>query len=131
MLADQQPETVSRGKRVLVVEGEYFVAMDLSAELTRRGYTVVGPAPTIEKARALVREGPLCGAVLDMCLRGRPVFEVVRDLLSDDVPFLFVSGYSAPDIPSWVPPRLRYTKPLDAAEVAHAVDRMTESAVEA
>jgi ActR/RegA family two-component response regulator len=132
MRAAQQPATRSCAKRVLVVEDEYFLAMDLSAELTRRGYTVVGPAPTIEKARALAREGPLSGAVLDMCLAGRPVFDVVRDLLSDDVPFLFVSGYSTPEIPSWVPPRLRYTKPLDAAEVADAVDRMTaESAVEA
>lgn len=131
MLADHQPETISRAKRVLVVEDEYFVAMDLSAELTRRGYAVVGPAPTVEKARALVREGPLCGAVLDMCLAGRPVFDVVRDLLRDDIPFLFISGYSAPEIPNWIPPRLRYTKPVDAAQVADAVDRMTEHFEEA
>jgi CheY-like chemotaxis protein len=131
MRAAQQPATRSCGKRVLVVEDEYFVAMDISAELTRRGYTVVGPAPTVEKARALAREGPLCGAVLDMCLAGRTVFEVARDLLSDDVPFLFVSGYSAPEIPTWIPPRLRYTKPLDAAEVADAIDQMTDSAEEA
>jgi CheY-like chemotaxis protein len=122
MLADQQ--TTAQARRVLVVEDEFFVAMDLSAELRSRGYTVVGPAATVEKAQALVNEGPLYGAVLDMFLAGRPVFEVARDLLSRNTPFLFVSGYSAPEIPSWMPPRLRYIKPVAAAEVADAVDRL-------
>jgi DNA-binding NarL/FixJ family response regulator len=123
MLADQQ--TTPQDKRVLVVEDEFLVAMDLSAELKRRGYTVVGPAATVEKAQALAGEGPLYGAVLDMCLAGRPVFEVARELMSHNTPFLFVSGYSAPEIPSWIPPRLRYIKPVDSAEVVDAVDRLT------
>ena len=132
MLVDQQQSaTASPAKRVLVVEDEFVVAMDLSAELTDRGYTVVGPAATVEKARALAGEGPLHGAVLDMSLAGSPVFEVARELLSHNTPFLFISGYSSPEIPSWMPPRLRYTKPLDAAQVVDAVDRLTENAVEA
>lgn len=124
MLAGQP--TTSQDKRVLVVEDEYFVAMDLSAELRSRGYTVVGPAATVEKAQALAGEGTLCGAVLDMSLAGRPVFEVARDLLSRNTPFLFISGYSAPEIPSWIPPMPRYIKPVAAAEVADAIDRMTQ-----
>ena len=36
MLADQQ--TTPQDKRVLVVEDEFLVAMDLSAELKKRGY---------------------------------------------------------------------------------------------
>ena len=124
MLADQQ--TTAQDRRVLVVEDEFFVAMDLSAELRSRGYTVVGPAATVEKAQALVGEGPLYGAVLDMFLAGRPVFEVARDLLSRNTPFLFVSGYSAPEIPSWMPPRLRYVKPVASAELVDAVDRLTK-----
>jgi DNA-binding NtrC family response regulator len=127
MLAAKQPATASLVKRVLVVEDEYIVAMDLCDELTDRGYTVVGPAPTVEKARALADEGPLYGAVLDMSLEGHPVFEVARDLLSHDTPFLFISGHDAPEIPSWMPPKLRYTKPFDAAQVVDAVDRMTET----
>ena len=123
MLADQQ--TTTQDRRVLVVEDEFFVAMDLSAELRSRGYTVVGPAATVEKAQALVGEGPLYGAVLDMFLAGRPVFEVARDLLSRNTPFLFVSGYTAPEIPSWMPPKPRYTKPVAAAELVDAVDEMT------
>jgi CheY-like chemotaxis protein len=131
MSAVQQPASASPTKRVLVVEDEFVVAMDLSAELRSRGYTVVGPAATVEKAQALAGEGPLYGAVLDMSLAGRPVFELARDLLSHNIPFLFISGYSAPEIPSWIPPRLRYIKPLDAAEVVDAVDRLAENASKA
>ena len=129
MLAVQQTATARLAKRVLVVEDEFHVAMDLCAELSGRGYTVVGPAATVEKARALAGEGPLHGAVLDMSLAGRPVFEVALELLNQNTPFLFVSGYSAPEIPSWMPPRLRYTKPLDAALVVDAVDRLTKDVV--
>jgi CheY-like chemotaxis protein len=124
MLADQQ--TTPQEKRVLVVEDEYLVAMDLSAELRSRGYTVVGPAATVDKAQVLAGEGLLYGAVLDMCLAGRPVFEVARELLSHNTPFLFVSGYSAPEIPSWIPPTPRYIKPIDSAEVVDAVDQLTK-----
>src|SRR4029077_20154006 len=45
------------GKRILVIEDEPLVAMDLESTLTSAGCEVVGPAGTIEEAKSLVADG--------------------------------------------------------------------------
>ena len=56
--------------RILVVEDDYFVALDLESGLRDAGFQVVGPVPTAEEALALARsERPLL-ALMDIRLAG-------------------------------------------------------------
>lgn len=80
------------GRRVLVVEDNPVIAFDIDDALRENGVEVVGPAHDIESGLALIREDSLDGAVLDIDIGGRPVWPIARELKSEGVPFVFVSG---------------------------------------
>jgi len=64
------PATTDPMPRVLIVEDDYFVALDLEGGLRDAGMEVLGPVPTAEEAIALARaEHPIL-AVMDIRLAG-------------------------------------------------------------
>lgn len=83
------------GMRVLVVEDEPIVAMDLADTLESHGCEVVGPAYDLTQAAELSRQQALDGAVLDVNLGEEKVFPVADDLAHGRIPFCFVTGYGA------------------------------------
>lgn len=86
--------TTSPAGRLLIVEDEALIAMELCKDLTLLGWKIIGPASTIEEALALIDEGPLPeAAVLDVNLRGRPVYPLAERLQALGVPFVFCTGY--------------------------------------
>jgi PAS domain S-box-containing protein len=86
------------GRRVLVVEDESLIAMELTADLTQRGWIVIGPAQSLaEGMAAAVAEGELDAAVLDVNIAGRAVYPLATALRSRGVPFVFCTGYEMVD----------------------------------
>lgn len=80
--------------RVLIVEDELLVAMELQALLDRSGWEVVGLAPSLDRALGLLgREDPDV-ALLDVNLKGERVTPVVRQLKKRGIPFILITGYS-------------------------------------
>lgn len=82
--------------KILLVEDEELVALELSTELSRLGWAVVGPAGTLAEARALLSDD-VDAAVLDVNVRGRPVYPVAEELEKLRVPFVFCTGYETAD----------------------------------
>ena len=86
------------GRRVLLVEDEVIVALELSLELEDQGAEVVGPAHSLPDAAAVVEAG-LAGAggidaaILDVDLQGEEVYPVAERLMRAGVPFLFHTGH--------------------------------------
>jgi len=79
--------------RILVVEDEFFVAMDLAEILEAEGYAVLGPVGSVAQALELLRHETPDGAVLDVVLRdGERVTPVARALMAMAVPFLLASA---------------------------------------
>ena len=71
------------GRRVLVVEDEYFLADDIARALVGLGAETVGPVPTREQALAhLEGGGRIDACVLDLNLRGEMAFPVADALLA-------------------------------------------------
>jgi DNA-binding NarL/FixJ family response regulator len=66
--------------RVLVVEDEAIVAIDIADQLIEAGYLVVGPAPSVAKALKLIEEVGCDVAVLDVNLRDETSEPVAREL---------------------------------------------------
>ena len=80
--------------RVLVVEDERLIAMELCGVLTSLGWEIVGPVASIEEATRLLGEAPYPdAAVLDINLAGTLVYPVADRLQSLDVPFIVCTGY--------------------------------------
>jgi CheY-like chemotaxis protein len=84
------------GKRVLVVEDEALVALDLQFALEDEGAEVIGPALSLSDALDLVaREPDIDGAILDVDLAGVEVFPAAELLRSRGIPFVFHTGHGS------------------------------------
>jgi PAS domain S-box-containing protein len=88
-----------RGKRILVIEDEPLVSMELEGELAAAGCEVIGPAATLEHAKTLVEEGKYDAALVDVNLKGQPVDELATLLTKKNCPFAFVTGYGRDALP--------------------------------
>jgi len=111
-----------QGLRILVVEDEALIVMEMEDMLTELGCQVVGPVSTVEKALALIGEAEVDGALLDMNLRGEHVLPAAEKLMARNVPFLLVTGY---DIRSGNAPALndapRLSKPFSLQSLSAAM----------
>lgn len=111
-----------QGKRILLVEDEYFIVQDLVRALTAAGAIVLGPAATLSEALRLVASsGPLDGAVLDINLQGEAVYPLADVLMNRGVAFVFSTGYDRVAIPSRFDAYIRCDKPNSAELVAKAL----------
>jgi PAS domain S-box-containing protein len=88
-----------RGRRILLVEDEPLVAMEIESQLMSAGCEVIGPAATIEKAKLLMSEASFDAALVDANLGGRPAGEIAAGLTKKLIPFAFVTGYGREALP--------------------------------
>ncbi|KAA3514483.1 MULTISPECIES: response regulator [Agrobacterium] len=80
-------------QRVLIVEDEYLVAMDVETSLQSMGVETIDIATTLLQAKeSLLREKPDC-VLLDVSLSDGTSYELARHLREYSIPFGFVSGY--------------------------------------
>jgi CheY-like chemotaxis protein len=88
-------DRASRGtNRVLLVEDELLIALELSSMIEDAGWEVLGPAPNVEKALAILAQTEPVAAFLDENLNGASVAPVARELVRRRIPFVIVSGYA-------------------------------------
>ncbi|GJE70157.1 response regulator [Methylorubrum podarium] len=86
------PKRPLSGRRILVVEDEYLIAIEMERWLQEAGAEVAGPVPDTKRALALIETEPLDAAVLDVHLNGEPVYPVADRLTECGVPYLFATG---------------------------------------
>lgn len=118
-----------QGRRVLVVEDEYFIADDIARALSRLGAEVVGPAPDLEEALAALASGTRIDlAVLDINLHGETVSPVADALADRGVPFVFATGYDQSAVPTRHQGAPRWEKPFDPNALVRALPTLVHSA---
>ena len=110
------------GLCVLVVEDDYFIAIEMCRALREGGADVIGPARDLETGLAAVRSERIDCAVLDVNLRGRMVFQLASELRARDIPTIFATGYDASMIPAELADVLRLEKPVDMNALCRAVE---------
>ncbi len=86
--------------RVLVVEDEPLVAMELAAVVEDAGHVVIGPASTCAQALELAASHAPHIALLDGNLNGERIDEVADILSAQGIAFGFVSGYGKEHLPA-------------------------------
>jgi PAS domain S-box-containing protein len=81
-------------RRILVVEDEPFVALQLQTDLEGEGHEVIGPASSLAQGLKLAQSEGLDAALVDVRL-GRDTSATIADrLLARQIPFAFATGYS-------------------------------------
>lgn len=113
------------GKRVLLIEDEMLVAMLLEEGLAELGCAVVGPIGRVDAAKRAVAAERFDCALLDINLRGQPVYPVAELLAKREVPFCFVTGYGEPGVAPPFAERPVLHKPFSSRELAAVVGRLT------
>jgi CheY-like chemotaxis protein len=111
-----------QGKRILLVEDEYVLAMDMQRVFAERGALVLGPVASVDDALDLIEAGEqIDAAVLDMNLQGEMAFPVADELLERGTPFVFATGYDQSVVPVRYRDIVRCEKPVNVESVASAL----------
>jgi CheY-like chemotaxis protein len=83
------------GQSVLLVEDEPMISMMLADMLAENGHQIDGPYCRLNDALAAAKNNDLKAGILDVNLRGKAVFPIADVLMARNIPFVFVTGYSA------------------------------------
>jgi CheY-like chemotaxis protein len=79
--------------RLLIVEDEMVVLMNIEATLEDMGCTRISAAATVVEALTLIEEGRFDAAIIDINLSGERSYPVADALARRAIPFAFSTGY--------------------------------------
>lgn len=109
--------------RILVVEDDFLIALDLEFMLEGLGQTVIGPVARVHEALALIESETPDAALLDINLGAETSFAAARALARSGTPFAFVTAHQHAPLPADLAETLRLGKPLNSAALAPVIER--------
>lgn len=114
-----------RGSRILIAEDDALVALELKMILSEEEAIVVGPYSELDETLHNLDQSIDC-ALLDIDLKGRPVFAVTQHLVERGVPFAFLTGGDLDSIPESYRFAPLIRKPFAEAEVLALVAALVQ-----
>lgn len=119
-----QESALLEGRKILIVEDEAPIALNLAGAVQQAGGIVIGPVATVAAAHAAMAANRLDGALLDIRLRNETSFPLADVLAVLGIPFVFVSGLSSALMPYTHRERPLFDKPYESAEVIATLARL-------
>jgi CheY-like chemotaxis protein len=108
-------------RRVLVVEDDILIAMDIEQLLRDAGCTIVGPVSRVAEALELLQQNRIDAALLDINLGSEQVFPVADVLDDSGIPFVLITGHTMRPVPARHKERPIVTKPYRPNRVLAAL----------
>lgn len=117
------------GIRILIVEDDPFIAMDIESAVAEKLGDAVEMiiVESVEDARQAASLSLSC-ALLDIDVVGGKTFGVAESLLANGTPFAFVSGSTPSDVPSPLRDVRFLRKPFSTRDIASFVADAVEMA---
>lgn len=109
------------GHRVLIIEDEPLIAIDLEGALLKLRVQVAGIATTPDDAVRAVADPQVTAAIVDLWLGGRSVRDAIVALVNRGLPFVFYSGMDDTPTGRFWPTVPLLQKPLAPEAVAQAL----------
>jgi DNA-binding response OmpR family regulator len=109
--------------RILVVEDENFLAMELTWIVEDAGYSVVGPERSVAETSKMLAWNKVDLALLDVNIGGEMVFPVSKMLDMLGVPFVFITSNSTL-VPAEYRHRPLMTKPFRPQALLALIQRV-------
>ncbi len=113
-----------KGQRILVVEDNYLMAMDLSQMVEELGGAVVGPVGRLVEGLELAKSDGLAAAILDVNLENENTYPLADELMAAGIPVIFATGYDPRTLPQRFADTPRISKPFTTRSVETAVRRV-------
>jgi PAS domain S-box-containing protein len=123
-LSHQPINKTLKGKKILIIEDEPLLSMDMEASLAEVGCEVGGPAGTLAKAKQLIASSDYDAALLDANLAGESVDELAADLTQRNIPFAFVTGYGTEALPQGFREAIVLGKPFSKHQLRSVVQAL-------
>ena len=112
-MTDDLPHSELSGRRILVVEDERLIALDIQDILERWGCMVVGPVATAAAALELIAHECPDSAILDVHLNGETSEPVATALQECGRPFLVLTAYRRSHLAGTLRDAPVLSKPVD------------------
>ena len=122
MIAEPARARPLEGLCILVVEDDYFIAIELCSALRAAGADVIGPTRDLQTGLAAIRSEHIDCGVLDINLRGQMAFPIATELRARGIPTIFATGYDTSMIPAELVDAVRLEKPVDLNALCRAVE---------
>ena len=110
-----------RKPRILIVEDEPMIALDLEDMLADADFEIAGVAATLETALHFIENRSFDAALLDANLNGTSAAPAAAALQARSLPYVVLSGYSTGQQPPALRQAVVLTKPVDPALVVQAL----------
>ena len=110
--------------RILIVEDEAIIAMNLEDMVIQLGYYVIAIATRIDKALQLADKEEFNLALLDINLAGVTTFPVAAVLRKRTIPFIFTSGYGQLGLKDDYCGAPLLTKPFNSRELERVISQV-------
>lgn len=119
--ASTSPGAPLAGRTVLVVEDDFYAALEMTNSLKAAGAEVMGPyANEADAFKGLLHTRPTA-AVLDIRLGGVPAFELARVLHETGIPLIFATAYDRSHLPSDLAKSAHVQKPFEGGDLIETV----------
>ena len=112
------------GRRMLVVEDEMMVLMNIEAVLADLGCAAISAAAKVDSALALLEAERFDVAILDVNLGDQASFRVAEALALRSIPFVFSTGYGEHGIDVRFGDRPVLRKPYSDEQLGAAIARL-------
>jgi DNA-binding response OmpR family regulator len=110
--------------KVLIVEDEPAIALEIESILSRVGFAIAGCVASVDRALDVIERRKCDIALLDANLHGESVEPVAAALTQRRIPFLFVSGYGRVFLPERFLDAPLLSKPFEPAELIRRVRQL-------
>jgi PAS domain S-box-containing protein len=108
---------IFEGRRILIVEDEPLLAMELETNLNALGCKTLRSAATLNAAKAAIGDSGCDAALVDVNLGGRQADELAVALTRKNIPFAFVTGYGREGLPAGFKEAAILSKPFAKEEL--------------
>jgi DNA-binding LytR/AlgR family response regulator len=113
------------GRRILIVEDELLIALELKRIVETLECEVIGPAGSNHAALDLLSTTSPDAALLDINIRGERVLPVAQECHDQDIPFAVVTGYGRLELEEpLLQSARRVRKPFDSQAIENVLSEL-------
>lgn len=114
-------------KRILVVEGDYFLTDETRRQLQRLGATVVSSSDCLAQVLELIDHETFDAAILNIKLGNEFMLPVAEKLEERTIPFIFAADEAAASVSAPFPGFVLADEPFELENIARALFGPTDS----